>query len=219
MQIKMNHPDNGGRSSSRTARLRDMSEPELLDRARGSDSDAFEELVGRTSIRLYRAAMRVVHNESDAQEVLQEAYLSAWRGLPRFEGKSQFASWMYRIVVNHSLMHLRTRSRHPEVAIHDVDHGELDQALAEAVFSSVGREERPDRPDRQIESEELCRRIEVAVDSLTPMQKRTFLLSAVGSASSEDIAARLGVSRPAAKTSLHRARKALRRSLSDYVSC
>jgi RNA polymerase sigma-70 factor (ECF subfamily) len=219
MHVLGNKTKNDRPSSPRMNRLWRLSEVTLLKRARLHDVDAFEELVGRTEVQLYRVAMRVVRNESDAQEVLQESYLSAWRSLPRFEGRAQFGSWMHRIVVNHSLMHLRTRSRRPEVAIHEIDHAELDEAIAHTVFASIARDERPDRPDQKLQSVELVQRIEIAVNALPEKLKQTFLLREVWNASTRAIAAEMGVSEPAAKTRLHRARRVLRQSLEDYVAC
>lgn len=88
------------------------SEESLLASARDRDVAAFEELVRRNEDKLYRLALRHVHNESDAQEILQNAFLAAWQNLPAFEGRSTFASWMHRITVNASLMLLRIRGRH-----------------------------------------------------------------------------------------------------------
>jgi RNA polymerase sigma-70 factor (ECF subfamily) len=163
--------------------------------------------------------MRHVRNESDAQEILQESYLAAWRSLPSFEGRSQFGSWMYRIVVNASLMRLRTRKRHPEVAIHDVDIIELDEAMEEATCPSRARGSRSGRPDQQMQSAELLRRIEIAVDSLPDKLRDVFLLRHVWEDSTGDTATKLGLSTPAAKTRLHRARIELRQSLDEYVAC
>jgi len=92
--------------------LANLPEAALLKRACRKDVGAFEELVGRTEDGMYRVAIRYVRNESDAQEILQNAYLSAWLNLQSFDRRSQFASWMYRVTVNASLMLLRVRSRH-----------------------------------------------------------------------------------------------------------
>jgi len=219
MHVVRNKAHNGRGALPRTAPLWGLSEQELLERARDRDVGAFEELVGRTEVQLYRTALRVVRNESDAQEILQESYLSAWRSLPRFEGRSQFGSWMHRIVVNNSLMQLRTRNRHPEVGIEDVSHVELDEAIAQTVFASSAREARSDRPDQQLQSKELFRRIEATVNALPENLKEIFLLRDVREVSTEDAAEKLGLSRPAAKTRLHRARRVLRQSLGDYVAC
>ena len=196
-----------------------LSESAVLNRARRRDVGAFEELVGRTEAQSYRLAMRHLRNESDAQEILQESYLAAWRSLPRFEGRSQFGSWMYRIVVNASLMRLRTGKRHPEVATYDVGLTELDQAMAEATYPSHACDYRRNRPDQQMQSAELFRRIEIAVDSLPEKLREVFLLRHVWEASTGDSAAKLGVSTSVAKTRLRRARTALRQSLGEYAGC
>ena len=136
MHVVTSKEDGGRQSRGRTALLARLSEAALLKRARAKDVGAFEELVGRTEDRLYRLAMRYVRNESDAQEVLQNSYLSAWRSLPSFEGRAQFGCWMHRITVNASLMFLRARHRHPEVAMNDVEPMELNEAIGQATQQS-----------------------------------------------------------------------------------
>jgi RNA polymerase sigma-70 factor (ECF subfamily) len=196
-----------------------LSEAALLASARDRNVEAFEELVRRTEDKLYRLAMRHVHNESDAQEILQNAYLSAWRSLPSFEGRSSFGSWMHRITVNASLMFLRIRDRHAEVAIHNVDATELNDAIGQAAQKPRTRENLLHRPDEQYQSAELRRRIEIAVNALPPILRSIFLLREIGEMSTEDTADTLGVTIPTAKTRLHRARMALRASLGSYVAC
>jgi RNA polymerase sigma-70 factor (ECF subfamily) len=126
---------------------------------------------------------------------------------------------MHRIVVNTALGRLRTRTRHPEVAIHDLAPSELNEAIGQAWQASLWREKLPDRPDEQLQSAELLRNIETAVNLLPHHLRAIFLLRAVCEESTEDSAARLGVSIPTAKTRLQRARRVLRESLGDYVAC
>jgi RNA polymerase sigma-70 factor (ECF subfamily) len=218
MHVVTDKDRGGGQSRRRPALLGGLSEAALLKRARSKDVGAFEELVGRTEDRLYRVAMRYVCNESDAQEILQNAYLSAWRSLPTFERRSQFASWMHRITVNAALMVLRVRDRHPEVAINDVEPMELNDAIGQVAQEQSAHESWSLRPDEEFQSAELRRRIEIAVDSLPTNLRSIFLLRDVWEVSTEDSAARLGVSIPAAKTRLHRARRVLRESLGHYVA-
>ena len=209
---------NGRQSPRRRVPLAHLSEPVLLKRARTRDVPAFEELACRTEAQLYRVVMRMVHNESDAQEILQDSFLSAWRSLPTFEGRAQFASWMHRIVVNTALGRVRTRNRHPEVAIEDLCPSEFDAAIGQAEsHTSLWRDTPPDRPDEQMQSAELVRQIETAVNLLPHDLRAIFLLRAVGQLSTQDSAAQLGVSIPTAKTRLSRARRVLRASLSDYI--
>ena len=197
--------------------LAHLSESALLKRARDEDVGAFEELVGRTEDRMYRLALRYVGNESDAQEILQNSYLSAWQSLPTFKGRSQFGSWMYKIAVNASLMFLRARDRHPEVAISDVELMELKDG--QAMLKPSAREGWSLRPDEEFQSAELRQHIAIAVSSLPRTLKATFLLRDVVEMSTEETAGTLGVSVPAVKTRIHRARRVLRESLGDYVTC
>lgn len=208
----------GGRPSRRRANG-SLSEATLLKRARGKDVAAFEELVERTEARLYQLAMRYVRNESDAQEILQNAYLSAWRGLPTFQGRAQFGCWMHRITVNASLMLLRVRDRHPEVAIHDLEPEELNEALGKAAQNSRALKDWTQSPDEDYRCAELRRCIEVAVDALPENLKSTFVLRNVKEMSTLATAGALGASIPAIKTRLHRAHKVLRESLGNYVAC
>jgi len=189
-----------------------LSETALLERARARNVHAFEELVGRSEVQLHRVAMRVVRNESDAQEILQESYLSAWKSLPKFEGRSQFGSWMHKVVVNNSLMHLRSRNRHLEVGIHDIDQAEFDDAI-------TARDDRSDSPDQQLQFKELLRLIENTVNALPRKLKEISLLRVMGEASTEEAATALGVSKAAVKTRFHRARRVLRQSLDGYLAC
>src|SRR3954462_13532416 len=89
----------------------------LIARLKAGDRDAFEELVRTYGGRLLAVARRFVRNESDAQDIVQAAYLSAFRALPQFEGGCQVSTWLHRITVNTALMKLRTRRRKPEESI------------------------------------------------------------------------------------------------------
>jgi RNA polymerase sigma-70 factor (ECF subfamily) len=202
-----------------SALLENLSEAALLKRARRKDAGAFEELVGRTEDRAYQVAIRYVRNESDAQEILQNVYLSAWLNLQSFDGRSQFASWMYRVTVNASLMLLRVRSRHLEVAVDNVEPTEINGALVQNGLQTGARNNWSQRPDEEVQSAELRHQIEMAVRSLPEGVRITFLLRDVDEMSTEDAAGRLGISIPALKMRLHRARKVLRKSLGSYVAC
>ena len=204
-------------SRRKSALPRRPSDAVLLRRACGDDAGAFEELVGRTQEKLYRVAMRYVRNESDAQEIMQNAYLSAWRNLQTFEARAQFGSWMHRITVNASLMFLRARNRHPEGASNDVETPELCETTGPTTEKQRAREDLSPRPDEELQSAELRRHIEIAVNSLPHKLRAIFLLRDVWEMSTEDSAATLRVSIPAAKTRLHRARRVLRESLGSYL--
>jgi RNA polymerase sigma-70 factor (ECF subfamily) len=212
--------DSGSRRlNRRMAFLESLSEAVLLKRAIGEDVSAFEELVRRTEDALYRLAMRYVRDESDAQEILQNAYLSAWRSLPTFEGRAKFGCWMHRITVNASLMLLRSRNRHHEIAIDDVEPMALNDAIRQAAKKPRVCDKWPQRPDEEYQSTELRRHIESAVNALPESLRETFLLRDVKEMSTEDTAGELGASTTAIKARLHRARRVLRESLGSYVAC
>jgi len=219
MHVMTSKEKRGGHTLRSKALLAHLSESALLKLARGKDVGAFEELVGRTEDRLYRLAMRYVRNESDAQEILQSAYLSAWLKLSSFEGRARFASWMHRVTVNSSLMLLRARSRRPEVAIDDLEPTEISDTLGQGGQQPGASDNWSKRPDEEAQSAELRRQIVIAVGSLPEVVRSTFLLRHVDEMSTEDAAGRLGISIPATKTRLHRARKVLRQSLGRYIEC
>jgi RNA polymerase sigma-70 factor, ECF subfamily len=193
-----------------------MSDESLVERARGKNEAAFEELVSRYEDKLYRLAMRFVRNETDAQEILQDAFLSAWRNLPTFEGRAQFGSWMYRVTVNAALMLLRSRNRHPEVTVDDVEPTALNDAVAESGQTMRGSTDWSIRADEQLQSAEMRKYIQESVDALPDGLRTVFLLRDVEEMSTEDTAEMLGLSVPAVKTRLHRARLALRVAIGRY---
>jgi RNA polymerase sigma-70 factor, ECF subfamily len=188
----------------------------LVERARAKDEAAFEELVNRYENKLYRLAMRFVRNETDAQEILQDAFLSAWRNLPTFEGRAQFGSWMYRVTVNAALMLLRSRNRHPEITVDDVEPTVLNDAVAESGQTMRANADWSQRPDDQLQSAEMRKHIQTSVDALPDGLRAVFLLRDVEELSTEDTAEMLGLSVPAVKTRLHRARLALREAIGRY---
>jgi RNA polymerase sigma-70 factor, ECF subfamily len=190
----------------------------LVERARGKDEAAFEELVSRYEDKLYRLAMRFVRNETDAQEILQDAFLSAWRNLPTFEGRAQFGSWMYRVTVNAALMLLRSRNRHPQVAVDDVEPTALNEAVLESGQMVRSNTDWSQQADEQLQSEELRKHIQTSVDALPEGLRTVFLLRDVEELSTEDTADALGLSVPAVKTRLHRARLALREAIGQYFA-
>jgi RNA polymerase sigma-70 factor, ECF subfamily len=190
------------------------SDEELVARARGRDLAAFEELVARHEDRLYRAAVRLLRNDNDAREVLQEGLLSAWRRLDSFAGQSQFGSWLYRVVVNSALMMLRSRRRHPAVSVEELPPGALDEATSAEASAAGGDWSK--RPDDHFQSVELKQHIQAAVDGLPEILRVVFVLRDAEGLSTEETAELLGITVPTVKTRLHRARLALRRAITEY---
>lgn len=203
-------------STDANAPLPSLSDEELVARARARDVPAFEELVGRHEEKVYRLAMRFVRDDMDASEILQETFLSAWRNLDRFEGRAQFASWLHRVAVNAALMLLRSRRRHPEIAVEDVTPEMLGEAAAQAGPVLGSGTDWSKQPDERFQSEELRRYLQNAVDALPQSQRSVFLLRDVEGLSTEETAELMSLTIPTVKTRLHRARLALRQAITEY---
>lgn len=172
---------------------------DLVTAAQAGDQAAFEELVRVTHADAYTLAFRMTGNEEDAKDVVQEAYLRAWKGLKRFRGDAKFNTWLYRITANCAVTHLsrRTRDRHDVL-------GDDDSA-----------------PDTRLESDPAARLgagddrrlLQSALESLSPEMRAVVVLRDIYDLPHEAIAAELGISEGAAKVRLHRARKKLRERL------
>lgn len=167
---------------------------ELVGRAREGDRSSFEELVRRTHADTYTLALRLCGNEEDARDVVQDAYLRAFKGVKRFRGDAQFSTWMYRITANcaNTLMGKRQKHRHDELpdAVYDTDHERDPVARADAMALRADLEE--------------------ALDDLSPKLRAVVVLRDVYELPHESIAAELGISETAAKVRLHRARLQLK---------
>jgi RNA polymerase sigma-70 factor (ECF subfamily) len=187
---------------------------ELVARARDNDFGAFEQLLDRYEDKIFRLAYRFVRNETEAKEVLQDTFLSIWRKLDTFKGDSQFGSWLYRVAANTALMRLRAQRRHPEVSTEELPVGYLDN------YGQLppGGENWARRPDDELQSDELRHHIQSAVDALPEIYRTVFLLRDVEGLSTEETGEILGISVPTVKTRLHRARIALRDTISGYFN-
>jgi RNA polymerase sigma-70 factor, ECF subfamily len=172
---------------------------ELVAAARAGDRPAFDELVRLTYADMYTLAYRLTGNEEDARDVVQDAYLRAYRGLKRFRGDARFSTWMYRITANCASTYLAKRTR--------ASHDELDD-------DSPIADERPDHdPQLQVAASFDRDRVARAVAELPPRLRSVVVLRDVYDLSHDAIAAELGISEAAAKVRLHRARRKLRERL------
>jgi RNA polymerase sigma-70 factor (ECF subfamily) len=174
---------------------------ELVAEARGGDRTAFDELVRRTYVDTYTLAVRLTGNEEDARDVVQEAYLRAWKGIRRFRGDAAFPTWMYRITANASYTHVDRRRRRRTTHLDDVDEP-IDRRLDA-------------QPDTLAESSAGLEHLSAALDELPPTLRTLVILKDVYGLSHEAIADELGISVAAAKVRLHRGRKRLREVLDE----
>lgn len=178
-----------------------------LARARQGDSDAFRALVERHSRSVFRLAFRMTGNEHDAEDVVQEAFLRAYRQLGRFESRANFGTWLYRITANCSVDLMRAKQ-----ARHDITRSEpLDDALPIAAHEAAG-------PDRLAQSAEIQQRVRDALTGLSPLERAAFTLRHHEGRSIEEISATLGLGTSAAKHSVFRAVKKLRAALAPLRS-
>lgn len=182
----------------------------LAEAAAAGDYAAFEQIVRRYSDRVYRLAWSFVKSDHEAEDVAQETFLNVYRALPRFEGKSKLGSWIYRITVNAALMRLRRRRRRPETSLEDTT------PEGTPVAESPLLADRTTAHDALARSE-LGQRIRDAVDELEEKYRVVFLMRDVEGLSIQETAEALGISVPAVKSRLHRARLFLRASLERYV--
>jgi RNA polymerase sigma-70 factor (ECF subfamily) len=183
---------------------RTIDEEALLAALRAGDDWAFETLVRRYGGRLLALARRFTLNESDAQDVLQSAYLSAFRALGEFEGHAQLSTWLHRIVVNTALMKIRSRRRRPEES--------LDALLPD--FQEDGHHveqfaEWTTPADELLAREETRARVRACIERLPDSYRVVLLLRDIEEYSTQEAADMLGLTTAALKVRLHRARQAL----------
>src|ERR1700681_3197369 len=180
--------------------LAEQSEEKLIDLGLKGDARALDTLFARNTRTLYQTALRVLGNPEDAEEALQEGLLSAYRNLPRFERRSQFSTWLTRIVINAALMRRRSKRARPAVSLDDfVSEGEL--PLAER-FADDGP-----NPEQLYAGTELGDRMHKKLAEISPLLRKAFWLREIEGLSAEEAAQVLGVSRNTLKARLWRARR------------
>jgi len=181
-------------------------ESALVAQAKAGDQNAFGELVQRYERKIYRLAKNITRNDEDAEDVLQDTFLKAYTHLDNFKGDSKFYTWIVRIAVNEALMRLRKRKTDRSVPLDEpVELGEETVQREIAVWE--------DNPEQQYSQEEWRKILDEAVDSLKPDFRTVFVLRDIEELSTEETAETLGISVPAVKSRLLRARLALRERL------
>src|SRR5262245_52587850 len=179
-------------------------EATLLEGLRARDEQAFETIVRAYGPRLLAVARRLVRDEADAQDVLQSAYLSAFRAVNEFEGTAQISSWLHRIVVNTALMKLRTRRRKPEEPIEPLLPTFLDDGHHAEQFSDWAAP-----ADVMLQRKETRAAVRASIDLLPESYRSVLLLRDIEELSTQEVADALGMTPTAVKVRLHRARQAL----------
>jgi RNA polymerase sigma-70 factor (ECF subfamily) len=180
-----------------------------LEDLQAGDRQAYADLVDAQAPKIYRLALRLLGNPQEAEDVLQETFLNAFRSMDHFEGRSSIGTWLYRIATNQALMRLR-KNVPSVVSIEDA-------------FPSDSGESYPLQledwcclPEEEFESEEAAQRIESAIQTLTPALRSAFILRDLHGLSTRETAEVLDISESAVKTRLLRARLNLREELATY---
>jgi RNA polymerase sigma-70 factor (ECF subfamily) len=189
-----------------------MAESELVAQLRRGDPRAFETLVRTYTASLLRTARRYLRAEEDARDAVQEAFIAAFRSIAKFEATAQVSTWLHRIVINASLMKLRTQRRHPE---DDIE-------LLLPRFREDGHQVEPsvawsETADAMMQRAELSQVVRDSIDKLPETYRVVLMLRDIEEMSTEEAAEALGITANAVNTRLHRARQALRTLLDPYM--
>lgn len=193
---------NQEQQSTAQANLHEPTEEQLIERGLNGDTRALDTLFARNTRALYQTAFRVLGNPEDAEEALQEGLLSAYRNLPRFERRSQFSTWLTRIVINAALMRRRSKRARPAVSL---DERPTDGELP---LSERFADESPN-PEQLYAGTELSDRMKNKLGEISPLLRTAFWLREIEGLSAAEAANVLGVSRNTLKARLWRARQEL----------
>jgi RNA polymerase sigma-70 factor (ECF subfamily) len=185
---------------------------ELLAALKTGDDAAYELLVRSYTPRMLSVARRFLRSEEDARDAVQDAFLSAFRAIDRFEGNSRISTWLHRIVVNASLMKLRTRRRKPERSIEELMPGFLENGHLEQPASEWRK-----LPEDQVAQSELRELLLEKIHELPESHRTVLLLRDIEELDTEETAKTLELTPGAVKTRLHRARLALRGLLEPHL--
>lgn len=182
-----------------------LSDEQVVSRVLAGQTALFEVLMRRYNERLYRTARAILRDESEAEDVMQQAYVNAYSHLRQFDGRSRFSTWLTRIAVNEALARLRRRGRYTTMDPDSVDS-----------IDFPSRDAAPD-PERLAISRELGALMESAIDQLPDGAREVFMLRQVEGMSTDEVADALNVSEDVVKTRLLRARRAIRRYLFEHA--
>lgn len=185
------------------------SDNDLIDQFRAGSSKSFEELISRYETKAHNLAMRLTRNAEDAEEVLQDVFVTVYRKIDGFEGKAKFSSWLYRITVNAAFMKLRKRRQDHSVPMEDVLPSVQNKAAE--LFQSYGA-----HSDSLTLSNEIREALEGAIGKLPEDYRAVFVLRDVDGLSNKEVGDILELSIPAVKSRLHRSRLMLRKRLRKF---
>lgn len=186
---------------------------ELLEAAARGNHAAFDTLVRRHTNRMYRVALRVVGDSAEAEDIVQDAWMAAWRALGTFRGEAAVSTWLYRVVTNTALAHLR--KNRPVVSLDTVLDTQQEDDKEGAIAASTAFGDHTGDPERHALRDEQVSAVLRAINALEPSQRLPLVLRELEGLSYEEIAVALDVSVPALRSRLHRARVALLAKLKE----
>lgn len=189
----------------------ELTDRALVERIKAGDKAACATCVERHSAGVYRLALRLMQNEADAEDVMQETFLSAFKAIDAFEGRSELSTWLYRITYNTALMRLR-RYRPDTVSVEETESPDDGSLVPTQLFDWCCL------PEREFDSGETRVELEKAIGALPEKLRAVFVLRELEGLSTEDTAQALDITIETTKTRLHRARLWLRERLSPYFT-
>jgi RNA polymerase sigma-70 factor (ECF subfamily) len=187
-----------------------LDDAELVRRVLARDADAFRTIMQRHNRRLYRIARSVLRNNAEAEDVVQEAYVSAFTHLASYRGESSLAAWLSRIAMNEALGRLRHRR-------HTVDIATLEETRTEAKIIQFPLTAPTDDPERTMAQRQILRLVEETTDDLPEAYRLVFVARVIEGMSVEETADLLGIKPETVKTRLHRARQLVREQLDKKI--
>jgi RNA polymerase sigma-70 factor (ECF subfamily) len=187
-----------------------ISEDDLVSHAAQGNEDAFEALMRRYNQRLFRTARSILGNDADAEEALQDAYISIWQALAGFRADAQLSTWLVRVVMNQALGRLRRKRAH--VIPLDTVMNSLDPEV-----QAVLTEKRDQQPEQLAMQTQLRKVLEMHIDRLPDLYRTVFVLRAVQEMTAPEVAVALQIPEATVRTRLARARGLLRASLATDI--
>ncbi len=185
-----------------------MDEKQLVERAKQGDRAALSQLVNKYSERIYNLALRILRNREDAEDVLQETFITVIEKLNSFDGRSGFFTWVYRIATNASLMRLR---KNKMVFQQLTDNPDFQESIESRVFIDWSED-----PSLNIYDQEVKKKLDEAINKLSDIYRSVFILRDIEGLSIKETSAILNITEENVKIRLRRARQFLRDYLSEY---
>ncbi len=183
---------------------------ELVNNFKNGDTSSFVELVERYTQKVHNLSIRITRSEEDAEEVIQDVFVTVYNKIDKFEGKSAFSSWLYRITVNTAFMKLRKRRQTPAISIEE---------LSPTVRDNWVGHKSDDCDVNYISSRhELRAELDNAVSKLPDEYRMIFVMRDVDGMSNQEVGELLDLSVPAVKSRLHRSRLMLRKKLQKFYN-